>query len=144
MASGGGTTDLKRLDGVNRVKATDVIQVLPLYAEQVAVTKRVRKTRVRVARTTRSRDTLVEEDLAHDLVIVERVAIGRVVEAMPEIRQEGNVTILPVVEEEVVVTRRLVLKEEVHVRRVRTMERHVETVTLREQQAAVTRTEIED
>ena len=82
--------------------------------------------------------------MAHDQVIVERVAIGRVVDAMPEVRQEGDVTILPVVEEEVVVMRRLVLKEEVHIRRLRTIEHHVETVTLREQQVDTTRTEVED
>jgi stress response protein YsnF len=53
------------------------------------------------------------------------------------------VTILSVVEEVVVVERRLVLKEEVHLRRVQTTERHVETVTLREQDITVTRTDID-
>ena len=142
--SDGSPTALERLGGTDPLEAADDVQLMPLSAEQLVVTKRVRKTRIRVARSTRTRETLVEEDLAHDQVIVERVAIGRVVDAMPEARQEGNVTILPVVEEEVFVMRRLVLKEEVHIRRVRTTERHVETVTLREQQAAVTRTEIED
>ena len=144
MASDGSRTALERLGGTDPLEVADDVQFMPLSAEQLVVTKRVRKTQVRVARSTRTRETLVEEDLAHDQVIVERVAIGRVVDAMPEVRQEGNVTILPVVEEEVCVMRRLVLKEEVHIRRVRTTERHVETVTLREQQAAVTRTEIED
>ena len=144
MASDGSRTALERLGGTDPLEVADDVQFMPLSAEQLVVTKRVRKTQVRVARSTRTCETLVEEDLAHDQVIVERVAIGRVVDAMPEVRQEGNVTILPVVEEEVFVMRRLVLKEEVHIRRVRTTERHVETVTLREQQAAVTRTEIED
>lgn len=134
----------EHLSGTYTPAVTDDVQLMPLYAEQVVVTKRVHKTQVRVARTSRTRETSIEEDLAHDQVIVERVAIGRVVDSMPEVRQEGDVTILPVVEEEVVIMRRLVLKEEVHIRRVRTTERHVETVTLREQQVAVTRTEIED
>ena len=144
MASGGVPTDSRRSDDRDRLEAVGDVQVLPLYAEQVAISKRVRKTRVQVARTTRTREAVVEEDLAHEQVVVERVAIGRVVDAVPEVRQEGDVTILPVMEEIVVVERRLILKEEVHIRRVRTTERHVETVTLREQEAAVTRTEIQD
>jgi stress response protein YsnF len=144
MASDGSPTDLARLNTSDGLRVADDVQVMPLHAEQVTVSKRVRKTQVRVARTTRTRDALIEEDLAHHQVLVERVAIGRVVDAVPEVRQEGDVTIIPVVEEVVVVERRLVLKEELHMRQVRTTERHVETVTLREQQAVVTRTEIED
>jgi len=144
VASGGVPTDSRRSDDRDRLEAVGDVQVLPLYAEQVAISKRVRKTRVQVARTTRTREAVVEEDLAHEQVVVERVAIGRVVDAVPDVRQEGDVTILPVMEEIVVVERRLILKEEVHIRRVRTTERHVETVTLREQEAAVTRTEIQD
>ncbi len=144
MASGGVPTDPRRSDDRDRLEAVGDVQVLPLYAEQVALSKRVRKTRVQVARTTRTREAVVEEDLAHEQVVVERVTIGRVVDAVPDVRQEGDVTILPVMEEIVVVERRLILKEEVHIRRVRTTERHVETVTLREQEAAVTRTEIQD
>ncbi len=119
------------------------VQVLPLHKEDVAVSKRVRKTLVRATRTTSTRDTVVEEELHHDQVVVERVAIGRVVDAVPPVRQEGDVTILSVVEEVVVVERRLVLKEEVHLRRVSTTEHHVETVTLREQDVAISRTDIE-
>jgi stress response protein YsnF len=43
--------------------------------------------------------------------------MGRIVETAPEIRTEGDVTILPVVEEVLVVEKRLVLKEELHIRR---------------------------
>jgi stress response protein YsnF len=118
-------------------------RVLPLHKEEVAVSKRVRKTLIRATRTTSTRDTVVEEDLHHDQVVVERVAIGRVVDAVPPVRHEGDVTILSVVEEVVVVERRLVLKEEVHLRRVQTTERYVETVTLREQDITVTRTDID-
>jgi stress response protein YsnF len=118
--------------------------VLLLHAEAVNVAKRLRRSLVRAARTTTTRDALVDEELAYEHVIIEHVAIGRIVEEVPPIRQEGDVTILPVVEEEVAVIRRLVLKEEVHLRRVRTTVRHVETVSLREQGVTVTRTPIED
>lgn len=119
-------------------------RTLLLHAEVINVAKRVHKTLVRAARTTSLRDTVVEEDLARERVIVEHVPIGRVVDEVPPVRQEGDVTILPVVEEEVVIVRRLVLKEEVHLRRVRTTERHVETVSLREQTVTVTRTPIKE
>jgi stress response protein YsnF len=118
--------------------------VLLLHTEAVNIAKRVRRTLVRAARTTTTRDALVDEELAREHVVVEHVAIGCVVEEVPPIRQEGDVTILPVVEEEVVVIRRLILKEEVRLRRIRMTERHVETVSLREQGVTVTRTPIED
>jgi stress response protein YsnF len=61
------------------------------------------------------------------------------VESIPPIRREGNVTIVPVVEEVLKVERYLVLKEEVHIRRVKQTERFQETVTLRRQQAQISR-----
>jgi hypothetical protein len=68
------------------------------------------------------------------------VAIGRPVDAVPPVRQEGNTTVFSVVEEVVVVERRLVLKEEIRLRRMQTTERHRESVTLREQDAVIERT----
>ncbi len=118
-------------------------EVLQLHAEAVTVAKRARKTLVRATRKTQTRDVVVDEDLLREHVVVERVAIGRAVDAVPPPRQEGDVTILSVVEEVVVIERRLMLKEELHLRRVRTTERHVETVTLREQDVFVTRTDLD-
>ncbi len=117
-------------------------EALQLHAEAVTVAKRARKTMVRATRRTRTRDVVVDEPVLRDHVVVERVAVGRAVDSVPPVRQEGDVTILSVVEEVVVVERRLMLKEELHLRRVRTTERHVETVTLREQDVSVTRTDL--
>lgn len=119
-------------------------QSLTLHSEKLEVSRRQIETAVvRVISTTRSREQLVEEELSHERVEVERVAVGRTVDSVPPVRQEGDTTILSVVEEVVVVERRLVLKEEVHFRRVKTTEQHRETVTLREQDATVTRTALE-
>ena len=115
-----------------------------LHADELCVSKRIRRTLVRATRTTTTRDALVEEDLAREQVIVEHVPIGRIVETMPEVRQEGDVTILPVVEEEIVIQRRLILKEEVHIRREKVIERYSEPVSLREQQVTVSRTALEE
>ena len=118
--------------------------VLSLAAEEAVVSKRVRRTLVRASRTTSTRAQAVETDLKHEQVIVERVPVGRIVDAVPPIRQEGDVTIMPVVEEELVVVRRLVLKEEVHIRRVQTIIPHTETVTLRQQHVSVSRIALDD
>ncbi len=115
-------------------------QTLELKAETLIVTKRtVTGATVRVSTVTREVEQAVDERLDHELVDVERVPIGRVVEVVPEIREEDGVTIVPVVEEVVVVERRLVLKEEVRITRRRVQSRHVETASLRRQEAVVTR-----
>jgi uncharacterized protein (TIGR02271 family) len=115
--------------------------VMPLHAEEMVVAKRQVARTVRVTRETRSRDTLVEEALTQTGVVIERVPMGQFIEAMPPVREEGDLTILPVVEEVVVTTRRLRLVEEVRIRRVQTTSNYVETVKLREQHVVVTRSE---
>ncbi len=114
--------------------------VLPLHVETIDVSRRKIETVVRAARTTQLREVHVDEPVAIERIEVERVPIGRQVDAAPPVREEGDTTILSIVEEVVVVEVRLMLKEEVRLRRVRTTERHVETVIVREQKVAVTRT----
>ena len=112
-----------------------------MYAEDISVSRRrVETSVVRVAVITHRRDHLVDESLSHERVEIEHVPVGRYVDAVPPVREEGDLTIMPVVEEVVVVERKLLLREEVHIRRVRATEQHVETVQLRQQEAVVTRT----
>lgn len=119
----------------------DRLSVL-LHQEELSVSRRKRETAsVRVETVTHFHDHLVDEELIHERVDIERVPIGRYVESAPPVREEGDLTILSIVEE--VVERRLLLREEVHIRRIRTTERFVETVTLRKQDAVVTRTAID-
>ena len=61
--------------------------------------------------------------------------IDREVDTAPEIRTDGEVTIIPVVEERIVVKRRVILKEEIHVSRRRSAETVQIPVSLRRQQA---------
>lgn len=118
--------------------------VIPLFEEEVSIGKRVVETaRVQVLRVTHSREQLVEEMLERERVEVERIAIGRPIETMPSIRQEGDLTIIPVVEEVLRIERQLVLKEELHVRRVKETERYQERVTLRSQKAEISRIPID-
>ena len=116
--------------------------IMPLHAEEISVTRRqVAGATVRATTVTRQQERLVDETLTHERVEIERVPIGRAVDQIPPVREEGDITIMPVVEEIVVVERRLVLKEEVRIRRVRVTENHRETVMVREQDAVITRTE---
>lgn len=114
--------------------------LIPLVAEELSVAKRQIVTgRVQVSTFTREREELVDELLAREQVEIERVPMGRTLDEPPAVRTEGDTLIIPVVEEILVVERRLLLKEEVRVRRVRATERHQERVSLRRQEAAITR-----
>ena len=115
-------------------------EVIPLVEERAVVSKRLVETgRVRVHTRVEQREELVRAELARDEVIVDRVTIDRPIDAIPDIRQEGETTIIPVVEEVLVVEKRLILKEEIHLRRRRTIEEFAQPVTLATQRAEVVR-----
>jgi uncharacterized protein (TIGR02271 family) len=114
----------------------------PLYAEDLTVSKRqIEGDMVQVGTVTRETESFVDEMLNHTRVQIDRIPVGRQVDAVPPVRQEGDTTILSVVEETVVVERRLILKEEIHIRRLHVSERHQEAVILRKQEAVITRIE---
>ncbi len=118
---------------------------ISLHAEDLTVLKlQVADDIVRVRTVTREHETFVEETLNHERVEIERVPIGRQIEAIPSVRQEGDTTILSVVEETLVIERRLILKEEIYIRRLHVAERHQEAVVLRKQEAVITRIEPHD
>jgi stress response protein YsnF len=114
--------------------------VLPLQTEAVTTSRnQIAGSVVRVATVTREHEHFIDEELSHEHVEIERVPIGRQVDAIPPVREEGSTTVLPVMEE--VIERRLILKEEIRVTRVRSTEHHRERVVLRKQDAVITRTE---
>lgn len=118
-------------------------QVLPVVEEEVTIGKRVVETgRVLIRTNVEERTEIVHADLAHDVVEVERVAIDRQVDVVPQIRQEGDVLIVPIVEEVVVVQKRFLLKEELRIRTERVVERVEEPVSLRRTIASVDRSPV--
>lgn len=122
------------------MKAEEV--AVPLVDERAQIGKRVRETgRVRVRTAVERREELVEAELAHEEVEIERVPMRAPVDAVPPVRQEGDVTIIPVVEEELIVETRLVVVEEIRLRRTRRTERITQPVTLAAQRAEVAREE---
>jgi stress response protein YsnF len=119
--------------------------VLPLYAEEISVSKRVvPTTSVQISTITHQHEEVINEMLRRERVEIERVAIGERVEVMPEVREDGDTLIVPVVEEVARVERYLVLKEEIRVRRIRSEEPYQERVLLRKQEPIIRKTKIEN
>jgi uncharacterized protein (TIGR02271 family) len=127
------------LDDAPRSGAGTVAEeVIPLVEETATIGKRqVLAGRVRVQTITDTIEELAHADVQRESVEVTRVPIDKVVETAPEIRTEGDVTILPIVEEVLVVEKRLVLKEELHIRRRVAAETVEVPVTLRKQRAVI-------
>ncbi|PWC33598.1 YsnF/AvaK domain-containing protein [Azospirillum sp. TSO35-2] len=118
--------------------------VIPLHDESVTVDKqRVDRSRVRVTTRVSEREALVRDTLDHEDAIVTRVPVDREIDAYPDVRQEGDVTVIPLVEEVLVVERRLVLREEIHVRKTKRTTEVEQPVTLRSEQATVERIALE-
>jgi stress response protein YsnF len=115
-------------------------EVVPLVEETASVqTQEIVTGRVRVRTVTDTVEELARADVRQETVEVTRVPVDRVVDAPPEVRTEGGVTIVPVLEEVLVVERRLVLKEELHIRRTVESKPVAVPVTLRKQRAEVER-----
>ena len=126
----------------SRTEAEETL--IPLLAEEVAVSKKKVETgRVQVTRVTHEREQFIDQELARENVEIDRIPIDRQVDAMPPVREEGDTIVVPIVEEVLVVERRLLLKEEVRIRRVRTTDKYREAVSLRHQEAVVTRLPVE-
>lgn len=117
--------------------------VLPLLEERARIEKQVvEKGRVRVSTHTATTEHVLHESLRSDAVGVSRVPVNRRLaegEALPQVRDEGGVTIIPILEEILVVEKHLVLKEEVHIRRTTAGENVEVPVTLRRQHAVIER-----
>jgi uncharacterized protein (TIGR02271 family) len=113
---------------------------LTLLAEELTVGKEAVETgRVRVSKQTHTREVAVDEDLLRESAEVERIPIGRQISEMPSIRHEGETIVVPIVEEILHTERRLILKEEVRITKRKTTEQFHDRVTLRYQEAVVTR-----
>jgi uncharacterized protein (TIGR02271 family) len=119
----------------NRVETT-----LPVAHEELGVHKRQVETgRVRVHKTVSESEQVVHEQLSHDDVEVERVAVNREIDAPMEPRKEGDTLIIPVIEEVVEVRKKLMLREEIRVTRRTTERAFIQRVPVRQEQATVER-----
>jgi uncharacterized protein (TIGR02271 family) len=116
--------------------------VLPLAEETFRVERHpVEEPRDRIDTVVEEREQLIEEMLASEDVVIERVPLGTIVKTAPPPRQEGDTLIIPLVEEEIFVQRRLVVREEVRVTKKKSEKPFQERVSLRREDAVVTRRE---
>lgn len=115
-------------------------QTIPLAEEQAEVsTQRVVDRRIRINRSTTTAEQLLETELWHEEVEIKHVEKNEPVEEgyFPQVRQEGDVLIVPVIEEQVEIIRRYVLKEEVHIHKLKKSEQFQQKVTLRSQEIEI-------
>ena len=113
---------------------------LTLLAEELSVGKESVETgRLRVSKQTHTREMAVDESLLRESAEIETIPIGRQIFEMPSVRHEGDTIVVPIVEEILHTERRLILKEEVRITRRKATEQFHDRVTLRYQEAVVTR-----
>ena len=115
-------------------------ETIELKEEELEVSKReVERGRVVVRTRIEEREELAEAALLQQEVEVERVPRDVVVEAMPDVREDDGVLIVPVVEERLVVTTELVLKEEIRITKKSRTEIVREPVRLRSERVEIER-----
>ena len=120
-------------------------QTIELAEEELRIGKReVERGRVVVRTRVEERDEIAEAALRQEDVTVERVPVGRPVEAAPQVREEDGVLIVPVLEERLVVTTELILKEEIRITKKSRTEMVREPVRLRSERVEVERLEGRD
>jgi len=102
-------------------------------------TKKVVDRRVRITRATRVDEKNITAELTQENADIKRFAKNEVLEAqnIPQIRQEGDVTIIPIIEERVEIIKHYVLTEEIHIIKKCSTERHQEIITLRSQEIII-------
>jgi uncharacterized protein (TIGR02271 family) len=121
-------------------EAQDGDEIIELAEEQLRVSKReVERGRVVVRTRVEEREELAEAALRQEDVTVERVPIGRMIEAAPPMREEDGVLIVPVLEERLVVMTELVLKEEIRITKKSRTEVVREPVRLRSERVEIER-----
>jgi uncharacterized protein (TIGR02271 family) len=138
-------TDL-RWKGAGTWLLTDAVRdarglVIPVVEERLEVSReRVETGRVRISKSVEAREVVVDDPLKRESVRVEHVPINQVVTgAVPQVREEGDVTVIPILEERVVTRTELVLVEEVRIHRDHSEYHDPQRVTLRKEVVAVER-----
>ena len=115
--------------------------VIPVVEERLEVTReRIETGRVRIRKSVEAREVVVDDPLKRETIRVEHVPINQVVTGdVPQVREEGDVTVIPILEERIVTRTELVLVEEVRIHRDHSEYHDPQRVTLRKEVVAVER-----
>ncbi|WP_407363442.1 YsnF/AvaK domain-containing protein [Pseudomonas luteola] len=117
-------------------------ETIPIVEERAELHKEtVESGRVQINKTVESKEYTVSDALRYEETVIERVKFDTPVDPahLPQVRQDGDVTIIPVFEEVLVVEKRLMLKEELHVQRVTREAQRTVPVTLKRENVTVER-----
>lgn len=123
-------------------KNREHVETMPLAEEQAKIVKhRHVGSRVQLTRSTHEVEKLLQAELTHEHVDITHVAKNCPVadDYSTEVRQEGDVLIIPVIEERVEIVRTKVLKEEIHIHKHTDKEEFQQSVTLRNQEVKITK-----
>ena len=115
-------------------------EAIPLAEEQAEIgTTKVVDSRIRINRSTTTAEKLLEAEMWREEVEIKHIQKNEVLAEgyFPQVRQEGDVLIVPVIEEQVEIIRRHILREEVHIHRMRKSEQFQQSVTLRSQEIEI-------
>ncbi len=113
---------------------------VPVIEEQVRIELQEEVTgNVTITKTVTTETVSAEAPYTQENVSVERIAINKYVdEALPTVRYEGDVMIVPVLQE--VLVKRTLLVEELHVTKTRASTSEAKEITLRKETVNVERT----
>jgi uncharacterized protein (TIGR02271 family) len=119
----------------------DTAITVPVHEERLRVeTQEIDTGRgVRIHKHVAERPETVRQELWHEQIDVERVAVNSIVAELPQVRHEDDTMIVPVVEEVLVVEKRYRIKEEVRIRRRREAEVHEATLPLKSEELTIER-----
>jgi uncharacterized protein (TIGR02271 family) len=91
---------------------------VPVVEERARIEKRVvERNVVRIRTATQESEQILSQTVRHEEVDIRRVPVNREIEAVPDVRDDGDLIVIPIVEERAVLVKRLILVEELHVRR---------------------------
>lgn len=102
-------------DQHEKIDNTDNLSI-PVIEEHLNVDKKIVETgKYRIKKTVSQEDFSEDVPATHEHVDIRRMAINKYVDSVPEVRYEGDTTIIPVIKEVVVVEKKLMLIEEIHI-----------------------------
>jgi uncharacterized protein (TIGR02271 family) len=111
---------------------------LNVYEEQAQVDKKiVEKGKVRIVKKVATNDEKINVDLKSEDVEVERVPVNKYVDSAPDVRYEGNTTIIPVIKEVAVVEKKIVLVEEIRITKKINSSEEERTIPLKKEEIIV-------
>ena len=111
---------------------------IKVFEEKATVDKTVvEKGKVRISKKVHQNNEDVNVSVRTEEVDVKRVAVNEYVDKAPEIRYEGNTTIVPVMKEVAVVETRLMVVEEIHITKKVATKEEKKSIPLRKEEVIV-------